>query len=206
MKAATWTFLWSCQKAMSRLSNASDGRTVVCAALVWAKTSLSRPARNLTECERCLPRWTTASSTGVGSFMDDTKRDWVQSWLIKARSDLRSARALVALSEPATDTAIFHCQQAAEKALKGYLAFRDQPLERTHDLERLLELATALERSFAPLETQADLLNPYATAFRYPDTLGLQFPSVAEVTTAIAHAQAIYDFVLAVIPQDGRPA
>ena len=33
--------------------------------------------------------------------MDDTKRDWVRSWLIKARTDLRSARALVALPEPA---------------------------------------------------------------------------------------------------------
>jgi HEPN domain-containing protein len=67
--------------------------------------------------------------------MDETKREWVRSWLIKAHSDLRSARALVALPEPATDTAIYHCQQAAEKALKGYLAFRDQPLERTHVLE-----------------------------------------------------------------------
>jgi HEPN domain-containing protein len=44
---------------------------------------------------------------------------------------------LAALTEPATDTAIYHSQQAAEKALKGYLAFRDQPLERTHDRERL---------------------------------------------------------------------
>lgn len=124
---------------------------------------------------------------------------------VKAHSDLRSARALVALPEPATDTAIYHCQQAAEKALKGYLAFRDRPLERTHDLERLLELATALEPAFAPLETQADVLNPYATAFRYPNTLDVQFPSVAEVNTAIEHAQAIYDFVLRHLPDETHP-
>jgi hypothetical protein len=37
--------------------------------------------------------------------MGDTQREWVRSWLIKAHSDLRSARALVALPEPATDTA-----------------------------------------------------------------------------------------------------
>ena len=47
--------------------------------------------------------------------MDDTKAAWVRSWLTKAHSDLRSARALNALSEPATDTAIYHCQQAAGK-------------------------------------------------------------------------------------------
>jgi len=128
--------------------------------------------------------------------MDDTKREWVRTWLIKAHSDLRSARALVALPEPATDTAIYHCQQAAEKTLKGWLAFRDQPLERTHDLERLLELATALDPVFAILETATEVLNPYATAFRYPDTPGVEFPSITEVTTAIEHAQAIHDFVL----------
>jgi len=138
--------------------------------------------------------------------MDDTKREWVRSWLVKAHSDLRSARALAALSEPATDTAVYHCQQAAEKALKGYLAFRDQPLERTHDLERLLGLATALEPAFATLETPVDILNPYATAFRYPDNLGVQFPSVAEVTAAIEHAQAIYDFVLRQTPAEVHPA
>lgn len=128
--------------------------------------------------------------------MDDTKREWVRSWLIKAYSDLRSARALLALVEPATDTAVYHCQQAAEKALKGYLAFRDQPLERTHDLGRLLELAIALEPAFASLETQADMLSPYATAFRYPDTLGCPFPSIGEAETAVGNAQDVYDFVL----------
>lgn len=137
--------------------------------------------------------------------MDDLKREWVRSWLIKAASDLRSARALAALAEPATDTAVYHCQQAAEKALKGYLAFRDQPLERTHDLERLLELAAHLDCVFAPLEAQADLLNPYAIAFRYPDTLGVLFPSVAEVATAIENAQTIFDFVLNLLPAETRP-
>ena len=48
-------------------------------------------------------------------------------------------------------------------------------------------------------------LIPYATAFRYPNTLGVQFPSVAEVTTAIEHAQTLYDFVLQKIPEDAHP-
>ncbi|HEY9171212.1 MAG TPA: HEPN domain-containing protein [Verrucomicrobiae bacterium] len=137
--------------------------------------------------------------------MDDTKREWGRSWLTEAHSDLRSARALAALAEPATDTAVYHYQQTAEKALKGYLAFRGRPLERTHDLERLLELAIALEPSFAPLDAQADVLNPCATAFRYPDMLDVQFPSVAEVSSAIEHAQAVYDFVLIRLPVEVHP-
>ena len=57
----------------------------------------------------------------------------------------------------------------------------------------------------SPLQKQTDVLNPYATAFRYPDALDVQFPSVAEVTTGIEHAQAIYDFVLALIPAEVHP-
>ncbi len=125
--------------------------------------------------------------------------------MLKALSHLRSARALAALTEPATDTAVYHCQQAAEKALKAYLAFRDQPLERTHDLERLLELTTALEPALARLENPAEVLTPYATAFRYPDALDVQLPSVLEANAAIEHAQAIYDGVLALIPKEARP-
>ena len=83
--------------------------------------------------------------------------------------------------------------------------FRDQPLERTHDLERLLELAGAFDPAFTTLEMQADTLNPYATAFRYPSTLGVSFPSVVEVTTAIEHAQAVCDFIAQHVPPEMHP-
>ena len=58
--------------------------------------------------------------------MNEAKRQLVQSWLTKAQHDLASARVLAASAEPLLDTAIYHCQQAAEKAVKGFLAFRDQ--------------------------------------------------------------------------------
>jgi len=41
--------------------------------------------------------------------------------------------------------------------------------------------------------------------FRYPDTLGVQYPSITEVSAAIEHAQAIYDFVHRLIPEEARP-
>ena len=137
--------------------------------------------------------------------MDDTQREWIRSWMLKAHSDLRSAEALAALATPATDTALYHCQQAAEKALKGYLAFRNQPLERTHDLEHLLELATRLDPAFAGLEAAAEFLNPYATAFRYPGLLEMPFPALAEATAAIQQAQTICRFVLEQLPPEVHP-
>lgn len=43
-------------------------------------------------------------------------------WFASGDSDLRSARALHELSPPEPATAAFHCQQAAEKYIKAYLA------------------------------------------------------------------------------------
>ena len=44
-------------------------------------------------------------------------------WLRKAASDLDSAKGLAAMPKPRRDTAIYHCQQAAEKAIKGLSVF-----------------------------------------------------------------------------------
>jgi HEPN domain-containing protein len=41
---------------------------------------------------------------------------------------------LAAHTPPLLDTSIYHCQQSAEKAVKGYLVFCDQEFERVHDL------------------------------------------------------------------------
>ena len=100
--------------------------------------------------------------------MGDAKRELVTGWLTKARNDLDAARQIASRPDGHLDTAIYHCQQAAEKAMKGFLAFHDHRLERTHDIERLVFAATAHEPSFAAWTAAAVLLTPYATAYRYP--------------------------------------
>lgn len=54
--------------------------------------------------------------------MEPEKRDEVTAWFQKAANDLRGADIDLAASPPLIEDALFHCQQAAEKALKGYLA------------------------------------------------------------------------------------
>jgi hypothetical protein len=44
-----------------------------------------------------------------------------ETWLEKALRDLKSAKKLFESDEPILDTAIYHTQQCAEKALKAYL-------------------------------------------------------------------------------------
>jgi HEPN domain-containing protein len=58
-----------------------------------------------------------------------------RAWFAKAADDLRAAVALAAISPPLFDEAVFHCQQAAEKALKGFLTWNGRAFRKTHNLE-----------------------------------------------------------------------
>ena len=73
--------------------------------------------------------------------MDDAKRDLIKAWLTKALHDLAAARTVTASAEPLFDVGAFHCQQAAEKAVKAYLVFRDRPFPKTHDVAELIDRA-----------------------------------------------------------------
>ena len=59
----------------------------------------------------------------------EAKRILIQNWLTKAQHDLSAAVKLS--SDPdLLDTAIYHCQQSAEKSVKGFLVYRDQRFEK----------------------------------------------------------------------------
>lgn len=98
----------------------------------------------------------------------DAKRTLVRKWLKKARRDLLSAKRLAGGKEPYLDTAIYHCQQTAEKAVKGWLVYQDQSFEKTHDLRLLVTLASEIEPKFTEWFDVAEQVSPYATAYRYP--------------------------------------
>jgi len=56
--------------------------------------------------------------------------DEMHDWLRRATSDLVAARILLEANPPQPGAALFHRQQAAEKCLKGFLAFHDDPFDR----------------------------------------------------------------------------
>ena len=116
-----------------------------------------------------------------------------EAWLYKANNDLKSALKLLDGDDPIMDTAIYHTQQCAEKALKGYLAFKSQPLKKTHDIELLVEVCSEIDSEFDKLYIYSENLTPYATAFRYPD-IYLE-PDYDEVYEAIDMAKKILNFV-----------
>jgi HEPN domain-containing protein len=114
-----------------------------------------------------------------------------EEWLQKAKRDLDTANAL--LDKAYYDTAIYHTQQCAEKALKGYCVYRLQPLIKTHDLEKILRICISLDSSFQALDLLAISLNGLDVRFRYPD---VEFePEETEVVEAIEWSEQILDFV-----------
>ncbi len=131
--------------------------------------------------------------------MADPKVHEIRQWLLKADHDLRSVRQLLVAEPPLLDTAAFHCQQVAEKALKGYLTFKDSPFHRIHVLSVLVEQCMELDSDFTVLQDSADLLTPYAIAFRYPgDVLE---PEPVEVEEALEAAENVLNFVLGKLPE-----
>lgn len=60
-------------------------------------------------------------------------------WLVRASSDVRAAEHELRATPPLLDDIVFHCQQAAEKSLKGFLTWHDRPFRKTHSIEELGE-------------------------------------------------------------------
>ena len=53
--------------------------------------------------------------------MDEALAQLTREWLTKGLHDLQTARITANAAGGPLDTAIYHCQQAAEKSLKGWL-------------------------------------------------------------------------------------
>lgn len=76
-----------------------------------------------------------------------------KNWIIKAQNDLDSAEILYRENGP-TDSLCFHCHQAAEKFLKGFLIFKKNKFPKIHDLIRLLNLCEEIDLDFKNIENE----------------------------------------------------
>jgi HEPN domain-containing protein len=132
--------------------------------------------------------------------MANTGANGAGEWIEKAERDLASALRLLDGTPPYLDTAVYHCQQAGEKALKAFLADRRRPIRRVHDLVLLVDTCVGLDASFSRLEEAADILTPYGTAFRYPGSS--TEPHLIEALEAVDCAKRILDHVKMALPID----
>jgi HEPN domain-containing protein len=137
--------------------------------------------------------------------MDEALSRLTEGWLTKALHDLQSARIMSNAADGPLDIAIYHCQQTAEKSVKGWLTAKSTPFERTHDVRRLVKQAAMVLAEFERFAGAAEILTPYVSAFRYPGLSDETMPSREEFEEALRHAQAVYDFVLSQLPAKARP-
>jgi HEPN domain-containing protein/predicted nucleotidyltransferase len=111
--------------------------------------------------------------------LEQRKLRLTRAWLARVSEDLQSAERMA--QDPMLPGAVaFHCQQAAEKALKAYLLWHDRPFRKTHKLQKLVDQCAEIAPEFASLREAAQKLTPYVVAGRYPpDEREGQFPAWA---------------------------
>ncbi len=83
-------------------------------------------------------------------------------WVKKAEGDMKMVRAGAKERPPELDGICFHCQQAAEKYLKGYLIELAEPFPKTHDLVKLLDLVLPHDPSLRGLRRGLRFLKVFA--------------------------------------------
>jgi HEPN domain-containing protein len=98
-------------------------------------------------------------------------------WLAQAENDL--AFAMLGAREGFFAQACFHSQQAAEKALKGFLYSRGAEQVFGHSVADLAAECANLDAEFARLGSRAAPLDQFYVATRYPNSLPGGIPAHA---------------------------
>ena len=121
---------------------------------------------------------------------DNTRREEASEWLRVASDDLRLADAALGLEPPITGLALYHAQQAAEKALKEHLVFRGHTFPFTHNLTQLARPLADLDADLLVVVQPGLDLSDFATLYRYPGEP--QSPTVDQARPWIETARTVY--------------
>ena len=126
-----------------------------------------------------------------------TKRELINSWIKKAERDLLTAQHELSFPDAVTESVCFHCQQAVEKLLKGFLAYQEKNVRKVHDIRMLVSLCEEIDKEFSDLYDEADYFSKFYIETRYPG----DFPEFSwqEAKEAFEITKKIKEFVLAKI-------
>jgi len=110
----------------------------------------------------------------------------VEQWIAHAQADRRAAVVCLAADPPLPDVVAFHCQQAAEKLLKGFLVHAGKVVRKTHDLTELGEAVAAAYPAVTELICAVEAWTIWNIAYRYPaEDVSDAPPSVEELNSAL---------------------
>ena len=120
-------------------------------------------------------------------------KDIAGEWFKIAATDLTSAEYLQNMHPAPIEIICYHCQQSAEKHLKGYLALQGEEINRTHDLIRLNKGCQKYDEDFKLIENDCLMLTDYAVNVRYPFPMDI---NESDMSTALQGAKKIKEFIL----------
>jgi HEPN domain-containing protein len=112
--------------------------------------------------------------------------DDVMEWIQIADEDLYSAQMLNELVRKPYETICYHCAQALEKYLKGYLTYNNIIPQKTHNLLALLELCVEKDNSFESIRSECGILNRFTNEIRYPHRIEIKIEDVNYALNAMA--------------------
>ncbi len=134
---------------------------------------------------------------------EDTRTADARAWPAKTRQDVRRVEILLAATPADVEGALFHCQQAAERALKAFLTWHDVRFRRIHDLEEIGKQCVEVDQTLGSLMGRAETLSEYASRFRYP---GAPYePRMEEGQAALALVREVTEAILIRLPREVRP-
>jgi HEPN domain-containing protein len=119
--------------------------------------------------------------------------DVAKEWFRVAQTDLDSAEFLQGMRPIPIEVICYHCQQSAEKHLKGFLALKGEIIEKIHDLVRLNKMCHKYTNDFKTIEEDCLMLTDYAVNIRYPFPMDI---NETDMHLALKSAHKIRDFVL----------
>ena len=112
-------------------------------------------------------------------------------WLKIAQDDRDVARICLEAAPPKIEIAAYHCQQSAEKLIKGMLVCEGVHFPKTHDIRALTELAEAHFPDCGELFSQGIPLTGWGFVYRYPGLEDEPPPDTRDVRDAMATIDAL---------------
>ena len=115
----------------------------------------------------------------------------VLQWFDYGDADLETAEHLLTMNRLPLEIICYHCQQAAEKYLKGYLLHNDIFPPKIHDLDRLCAMCKEHNEEFEMIYSECERLTHYGTQPRYPNEMLIE---EHHMTQALENARKIKAF------------
>ena len=150
----------------------------------------------------------------INQDVNEIPEMWRQ-YIRLAEIDLSSAKLLGSTEHKLWEPAVYHCEQAAEKAVSALLALHgENPRQKRrngkwHDVGFLLEQLEQYEQNLNDLIPKADELSNYATEYRYgkavpppPLTQEIVDKAISDAELFVSRANVLFDAFNAIEEDD----